>query len=120
MKTTILKALYLGIFLCLCFFSIKAQNVKVVENENRNVIVVGAKKTLTVSGKVTYLIVKETAKASWKTTAFTAKEIAAPVAKAIFVKALPKITLYLIKQSGTTLKKATPIATKAAITYLKL
>lgn len=99
----------LGLLLCLVSTNAKAQDRTNIEETNRNVIIVGAKKTVAVTGKVAYFVVKETAIAGWETTKFTTKEIAAPVAKSIFLKALPKI-----------IKRATPIATKAALQYLKL
>lgn len=98
----------------------KAQNTITNEQKDSNIMVVGVPKTLKVSGKVAFFLVKETAKIAWETTKFTAKEMAAPVAKAILVKAAPQVSLFLLKQSGNILQKAAPIALKAAITYLKL
>ncbi|HRH45868.1 MAG TPA: hypothetical protein PKY82_29770 [Pyrinomonadaceae bacterium] len=97
--------------LLMCLFSTnsKAQDRTNPENTNRNVIIVGAKKTVAVTGKVAFVVVKETANLGWETTKFTTKEVVAPVAKTILLKALPKI-----------IKRATPIATKAALQYLKL
>lgn len=120
MSAKLIKITFLGILLLTFQNLANAQNNNPIEKKDRNIIVVGAGKTLEAGGKVTYIVVKETAKIAWKTTKFTAGEIAAPIAKAIIVKAAPKVTLFMLKQSGNVIEKATPIALKAAITYLKL
>lgn len=113
MSTKIFKIVFLGIFLFTFQTILKAQSNNAVENKDRNIIVVGAGKTLKFSGKVAYIVTKETAKVAWKTTKFSAGEIAAPIAKAIVVKAAPKVTLFI-------LKRGTPIAAKLLLTYIKL
>lgn len=74
---------------------------------------------LDLSGKATVIIVGTAAKAAWKTTKFTAGEVAKPAAKAIFLKAAPKITVFLLKLTGKGIQKGLPIVQKAAVTYLR-
>ncbi len=90
-----------------------AQSTLNETNQNSNIAVSGARKTIKVGGKAAYFVIKETAKVGWATTKFAVGEVAAPVAKAIVVKAAPKATLFL-------LKRGTPIAGKLLLTYLKL
>lgn len=110
------KKIYQIIFFIICFLSLQifanAQSNVSVDKQDRNIIVVGAGKTLKVGGKVAYFVTKEIAKLAWKTTKFTAGEVAAPVAKAIIVKALPKVTVFALKQSAS-------ISGKLLIGYLK-
>ena len=120
MKKILLRVLFLGTLLFSIQILANAQNKVSVEKKDRNVIVVGATKTLEVSGKVVFIVVKETAKIAWETTKFTAGEIAAPVAKAVLLKAAPKVSLFLLKTSGKVVEKVAPIALKVALTYLKL
>ncbi len=116
MKKILFNALFVGILLFSIQISANAQNKVSVEKKDRNVIVVGATKTLEVSGKVAFIVVKETAKIAWKSTKFTAGEIAAPTAQALLLKAAPKITVFLLKTSGKIIEKAAPMALKLALT----
>ena len=120
MKSNLLKTLFLGLLLFVSICAVNAQSQVKVEQKERSILVVGAKNTIGIAGKVGFVVVKETAKIAWKTTKFTAGEIAAPVAKGILLKAAPKVSLFLLKQSGNVVEKAAPIALKAALTYLKL
>ena len=112
MSIKIYKALLFAIFLFSLQIFANAQSNVSVDKKDRNIIVVGAGKTLKIGGKVAYLVTKETAKLAWKTTKFTAGEVAAPVAKAIVVKAAPKVTVFVLKQSAS-------ISGKLLLTYLK-
>ena len=113
--------LLFALFTCLFIFSCAAiTNAQEAASKRPNVVVVGAKKTAAAAGKISYIIVKETAQIGWKTTKFTLKEIAAPTAKYIAIEAAPKASLFILKTSGKTIQKTTPIAVKAVITYLKL
>lgn len=109
--------IFKAIIFSVLFFTLQiianAQEDQSEPKKDRNIIVVGATKTLEVGGKAAYLITKETAKLAWKTTKFTAGEVAAPVAKAIIVKAAPKATIFLVK-------KGTPIAAKLVLKYIML
>ena len=107
------KAITIGILLLSFQILAKAQSNNPAEKEDRNIIVVGAAKTLKIGGKATYIVVRETAQIAWATTKFTAGEVAAPVAKAIVVKATPKVTIFLVK-------RGTPIVAKLLLTYIKL
>lgn len=120
MSAKLTKAIILGILLISFQILAKAQSNNQADKKDRNIIVVGAAKTLKIGGKAAYIVVRETSQIAWATTKFTAGEIAAPVAKTILVKATPKISLFVLKQSGLVAKKAAPIALKAAITYMKL
>ena len=120
MSKKIIKVIILGILLFSFQILANAQSNVPLEKKDRNIIIVGATKTLKVGGKVTYIVVKETAKIAWEVTKFTAGEIAAPVAKAIVVKAVPKVSLVMLKITGKIIQKGVPIAAKLLITYLKL
>jgi hypothetical protein len=68
-----------------------------------------------IPGKVAVVVIGSAGKAAWATTKFVAKDLAAPVAKAVFVKAAPKITVYALKQSPKLAAHALPIALKLAL-----
>lgn len=74
---------------------------------------------LNMTGKAAVIIVGQTAKAAWKTTKFTAAEIGKPAAKAIILKATPKVTAFLVKLTGKAIKRGIPIGQKLFVTYLK-
>jgi hypothetical protein len=61
------------------------------------------------------IIVKSAAQAAWTTTKFVAKDIAKPVAKAVLVKAVPKVTVYMLKKSPVIGKRVLPIALRLAV-----
>src|SRR5688572_16104313 len=61
------------------------------------------------------VIVKSVAKGAWVTTKFVAKDIAKPVAKAVLLKAVPKITVYALKASPRIAKRVLPLALKLAL-----
>lgn len=108
--------IYKFVFFAVCFLSLQifanAQSNVSLDKKDRNIIVVGAAKTLEFGGKAAFVVTKETAKLAWKTTKFTAGEVAAPVAKAIIIKAAPKVTVFALKQSVL-------ISGKLLIGYLK-
>ncbi len=64
---------------------------------------------------VAVVIVGSAAKAAWVTTKFTAKHVAKPVLKAVFLKAAPKLTLYALKNSPRIAAKVAPTALKLAL-----
>ena len=66
-----------------------------------------ATQVLNMTGKVAVIVVGQTAKAAWKTTKFTAVEVGKPAAKAIFLKAAPKVTGFC-KLTGKRLKEHYP------------
>jgi hypothetical protein len=74
---------------------------------------------LNMTGKVAVIVVGQTAKAAWKTTRFTAVEVGKPAARAIFLKAAPKVTVWAAKLTGKAFEKALPIGKKLFVTYLK-
>ncbi len=112
MTKYLLRPCLLGLFFCVSYSFSNAQTQTVSESNNQNIIVVGAKKTAQITGKVAYFVVKETANVGWEVTKFTAKEVAAPVASTILLKAPPKIAKYL-------LKKSLPASKKLIVSYLK-
>jgi uridylate kinase len=116
-----LKNLQNLLIFCVVMFTFSVfANAQSDENPQPNVIIVGAKKTAQVFGKGAVVVVGETAKVAWKATKFAAVEVAEPTAKIIVVKATPKVTKFLISQSGTIIKHGTPIAKRLLLTYLKL
>jgi hypothetical protein len=113
MSKRIFKLINLSILLFSFQIIANAQNDQPAEKKDRNIIVIGATETLKVGGKISYIVVKESAKIAWKTTKFTAGEVAAPVAKAIVVKAAPKAAIFIVK-------RGTPIAAKLLLKYVML
>ena len=67
------------------------------------------------SSNVAVVIVSSAAKAVWVTTKFTAKHVVKPVLKTVFVKVLPKMTVYALKKSPVIARKLTPTAIKLAL-----
>ena len=67
------------------------------------------------SQNVAAFIVGTAAKSAWVTTKFTAKHVVKPVLKTVFIKALPKMTVYALKNSPRIAKKITPTAIKLAL-----
>ncbi len=57
------------------------------------------------------IIVGTAAKAAWGTTKFAAKHVVKPLAKTIFLKALPAVSKFVIKKSA---KHLLPMAVKIA------
>jgi hypothetical protein len=115
--------LNLLIFCVILFTFVLIANAQSDENpqpSQPNVIIVGAKKTAQVVGKGAVAVIGETAKITWKATKFAASEVIEPTAKVIVVKATPKVTSFLVKNSVFIIKKSTPIAKKLLVTYLKL
>jgi hypothetical protein len=78
-----------------------------------------ATQVLNLTGKVVVIVVGQTAKAAWKTTKFTAAEVGKPAARAIFLKAAPKMTIWAAKLTGKVFEKALPVGKKLFVTYLK-
>jgi hypothetical protein len=74
---------------------------------------------INLSGQIAVIVVGQTAKAAWKTTKFTASEMAKPVLKGIFLKATPALTKFGLKLTGKAIRKGMPVAKKLAITYLR-
>jgi len=75
------------------------------------------------AGKVTVIVLGSAAKFAWGTTRFAAKNAAMPLAKSVvkplLFKLTPKLTVFALKLSGKTVKKAVPVATKVGYAYLK-
>jgi len=64
------------------------------------------------AAKVPVIIVGSAAKATWVTTKFTAKHLAKPVAKAVFVEATPTMTRFAVKNG---VKYLLPYALKLSL-----
>jgi len=106
--------------LSLCFLLLVAGSLNAQETSPpRNILVVGAGKTLKISGKITYVVAKESAKLGWEATKVTGKEIVAPTLKLIVVKATPAIASTALKASSAVAKRGLPLAGKLALTYIK-
>ena len=67
------------------------------------------------TGKVAVVIIKSAGKAAWETTKFTAKDIAKP----LLLKAAPKVAMFALKLTGTTMKNGIPVVSKLGFAYLK-
>jgi|CXWL01.1.fsa_nt_gi hypothetical protein len=68
-----------------------------------------------IPGKVAVIVVGTAAKVAWATTKFVAKDVAGPIAKTVFLKAAPKLTLYVLKKSPKIAAKLAPRALKLAL-----
>lgn len=120
MKNKYFCAILGAAFLLFCDLSGYAQEP---EKPKRNVVIVGAKKTAVIVGKGAAVVLKETGKAAWKTTKFAAANLAEPAAnnilKPLVLKAAPKATGFMLKQTGNALQKGLPAAGRLLVTYLK-
>lgn len=65
-----------------------------------------------VAAKVPIVIVGSAAKLTWATTKFTAKHVAKPVAKTLFLSATPAITKFALKNTA---KHLVPLAVKLSV-----
>ncbi len=95
------------------FFSvaISAQSSSTSDNSGSSVAGAVAKG----AGKTVVIVVGSAAEAGWVVTKFTAKQVAKPVAKTIFLKAVPKLTVFVLKNSSTFARKLAPQALKIAL-----
>lgn len=89
-----------------------AFNTSLSAQEADNPVVV---KTVNAAKTVTYIVVGETAKFTYKAAKFTAKNAAKP----IIVKATPAVGKFMLKQSGKAVKTSIPLITKIAVKYVK-
>jgi hypothetical protein len=80
-------------------------------------------KVASLAGKTAIIVVGQTAKIAYKTTKFAAKEIVLPTAKValkeIVLKAAPKVSLFMLKETGKLAEKSVPIGLKLIEKYLK-
>jgi hypothetical protein len=67
------------------------------------------------AAKVPVIVVGSAAKAGWEITKFTAVRVAKPAAKALIVKATPRATVFLLKNTGVTAKYLLPLAVKLSV-----
>jgi hypothetical protein len=107
-------------FTFVTFTNAQTQEKQPEEKKRPNIIIVGAGKTAKFVGKTSYIVLKESAKITWQATKITTTEVSAPIAKAIIVKATPKVSAFMLKTTGKVLEKGLPIATRLLIAYLKL
>ena len=111
MKDKLLKGAIFGVFLLIFCLSANAQSNSMAE------------KALALTGKVTVIVVGQTAKITYKTAKFAAKEIVLPVAKVtlktIVLKAAPKVSMFLLKETGKAAEKSIPIGVKLFVKYVK-
>ena len=107
--------------LSFCFILIVSGSLSAQEKSSpsRNILVVGAAKTLKISGKITYVVAKESAKLGWEATKVTGKEIVAPTLKLLVVKAAPVIASTALKATAGIAKRGLPFAGKLALNYIK-
>ena len=61
------------------------------------------------------IIVKSAAKVAWVATKVVVKDIAKPVAKAILLKAAPKLTLFVLKSTPIVAKHVLPRVVRLAL-----
>ena len=111
MKDKLLKGAIFGVFLLIFCLSANAQSNSMAE------------KALALTGKATVIVVGQTAKITYKTAKFTAKEVVLPIAKVtlktIFLKAAPKVSMFLLKETGKVAEKSIPIGIKLFVKYVK-
>ena len=111
MKAKLLKGAICGVFLLIFCLSANAQSSSMAE------------KVLALTGKATVIVVGQTAKITYKTAKFATKEIVLPVAKVtlkkIVLKAAPKVSMFLLKETGKATEKSIPIGIKLFEKYVK-
>ena len=115
MYNSLVRSILSLCFLLLITVSLSAQET----SPSRNILVVGAGKTLKISGKITYVVAKEFGKLGWEAAKVTGKEIVAPTLKLIVVKAAPLIASTALKATAGLAKRGLPFAGKLALTYIK-
>ncbi len=92
------------LFVCACVLvSSVAANAQELQNAGAAV--------LKDTGKVSVIIVKSAAKATWSVTKFAANTTVKPAAKIVFKKAAPSVGKFALKKSA---KHLLPIAIKVA------
>lgn len=67
------------------------------------------------TGKAAVIVVGSAAEAGWVVTKFTVKQVAKPVAKTIFLKAVPKLAVFALRNASVTAKKLSPTILKLAL-----
>lgn len=97
----------------MCFLAVAANAQSKKSSSSHSSSVAGS--VLKGIGKAAVVVVGTAAKAAWVVTKVTIKQIAYPVAKAVLIKAVPKVTVFMLKNSGLILKKALPMIIKLAI-----
>lgn len=118
MSGKLYKLVIAGVFLLALCATANAQRAAASKRADAKETSAGGQ-LLNLSGKVAVIIVGQTARAAWTTTKFAASDVAKPIAKGIFLKAAPKITVFALKLTGQAMKKGVPVVEKLAITYLK-
>ena len=111
MKAKLLKGAICGVFLLIFCLSANAQSTSMTE------------KAFALTGKITVIVVGQTAKITYKTAKVAAKEIVLPIAKVtlktIFLKVAPKVSMFLLKETGKAAEKSIPIGIKLFEKYVK-
>jgi hypothetical protein len=111
MKEKLLKGVILSILGLMFCASATAQNKSMTE------------KVASLASKLPIIIVGETAKLTYKTAKFATKEIVFPVAKTtlktIVLKVAPKVSVFMLKETGKVATKSIPIGVKLIEKYLK-
>ncbi len=97
--------------LCFSAFGAGAQDKNRSTNHGSSV----AGSVLKGVGKAAVVVVGTAAKATWVVAKVTIKQIAYPVAKAVLIKAAPKVTVFMLKNTGKILKTAFPAMIKLAL-----
>jgi len=110
MKNILVKGLFVGV----CMLAVHiAANAQESTNHSSGGSVAGILAKTTV--KVPVIIVGSAAKAGWEVTKFGTKHVAAPIAKALFVRAAPKAGIYMLKNTALGIKYGLPLALKLSI-----
>lgn len=101
-----MKKIIFKIFLVCAFVLVASLGANAQELENTGTAV------LKDTGKVSVVVVKSAAKATWSVTKFAVKTTVKPAAKIVFTKAAPAVGKFALKKSA---KHLLPIAVKLAV-----
>jgi len=110
MKNILVRGLFVGV----CILAVHiAANAQQKANHSSGGSIAGAVAKTT--AMVPVIIVGSAAKAGWEITKFGTKHVAAPMAKALFVRAAPKAGMYMLKNTALGVKYGLPLALKLSI-----
>jgi len=109
MKKLLLRSLV--VCACVFVFAIAASAQSPGDNNTKAVANKSGDAVKSDGGNPAMIIVGTAAKAAWGTTKFAVKHVVKPVAKTIFLKAVPAVSKFVIKKSA---KHLLPTALKIA------
>jgi hypothetical protein len=98
--------------ICVCAFAAETAIDAQTRPQDENKTPEHSKSAGSVATRVPVVIVGSAARVTWATTKFTAKHVAGPVAKTLFIKATPEAAKLALKTSA---KYLLPFATRLSL-----